>query len=224
MKSKSRLDRVFRAAASFVSVRRAALLSLGLASALGLGAAVSASQDKDALPTGGLITLYQHDAVGSSLSFQRGEHGGRVSEGQVDLSQAQLVYGAFATGLLTVGFSADEAVNVVDLGELLVEPISLAQDAAMKFPISAFSSLSVSGRKLVYQPAGGSFVRLGAGNEVFGVPQRGLVNFEPKLGHCYALRYQRTRGDRRDVLAKFQVVEHRPGESVTLRWANIGSL
>jgi hypothetical protein len=26
------------------------------------------------------------------------------------------------------------------------------------------------------------------------------------------------------MLAKFQIVEHRPGESITLRWANIGAL
>lgn len=201
------------------------LAFVALAAALSLGLLSSALTLQDpAAPQGGLITLYEHDDVASSLDFRTGNHGGRVVDGQIELVDAQLVYGSFATGLLSFGFAADEAVNVVDLGPSEVDAVSSAHDAALKYPISAFHTMSASGRRLTFQPANGSQVRLGAGNAVFDVPKRGLQHVEAQLDHCYVIRYQRTRGDRRDMLAKFQVVEHRPGESITLRWANIGAL
>lgn len=200
-----------------------AFVALGAALSVGFLSSALISQDP-VTPTGGLITLYEQDDVASSLDFRSGGHGGRIVNGQIELVDAQLVYGSFATGLLSVGFAVDEAVNVVDVGEAEVEFVASASDAALKFPISAFHTLSVSGRRLTFQPANGSQVRLGSGNAVFDVPKRGLQHIEPQVDHCYVIRYQRTRGDRRDMLAKFQVVEHRPGESITLRWANIGAL
>lgn len=208
-----------------VATRLVVLAALVAAGVCATRATLTASQEDASAPAIGLITLYQHDAVTSSLDFRTGRHGGQVFDGEVQLGAAQLVYGAFTPGQLSFGFGADEAVNVVDLGPAIVEPARLAQDAALKFPISVFDTLSASGRRLVFQPAGsGTLVRLNGGNEVFAVPQRGLSSFEPKVGHCYAIRYQRTRGDRSDNLGKFYVVEHRPGESVTLRFAHIGAL
>jgi hypothetical protein len=212
-----------RAASLRRSKRPLTIAALGAALALGLLSSALTMQDP-AVPNGGLITLYQHDDVASSLDFRTGNHGGRVVDGQIQLVDAQLVYGSFATGHLSFGFAADEAVNVVDLGTAEVDFNAGAQDAALKFPISVIPTLGVSGRRLTFQETNGTHVRLGTGNAVFDVPKRGLQHIEPQLDHCYVIRYQRTRGDRRDMLAKFQVVEHRPGESITLRWANIGAL
>ncbi len=215
-----------RAASLRLDNRLLAFVVLGAALSIGLLSSALTMQDAVA-PNGGLITLYEHDDVASSLDFRTRNHGGRIVDGQIELVDAQLVYGSFATGLLSFGFAADEAVNVVDLGPSEVEFVSSAQDAALKFPISALHTMGASGRRLTFQPANGSQVRLGAGNAgnaVFDVPKRGLQHIEAQIDHCYVIRYQRTRGDRRDMLAKFQVVEHRPGESITLRWANIGAL
>jgi hypothetical protein len=203
--------------------RSLVLASLGAVVAVGLLSSALTTQET-AAANEGLITLYEHDDVASSFSFRTGEHGGRVIDGQIELGAAQLVYGSFATGLISFGFGADEAVNVVDLGTAKVDVLSAPSDAALKFPVGIFQTLGVSGRRLTFQQANGSQVRLGAGNAVFDVPRRGLQHVEAIVDHVYAIRFQRTRGDRRDMLAKFQVVEHRPGESVTLRWANIGSL
>lgn len=205
--------------------RNRSIASIALGAALAVGLLSSAlTMQQSAAPGGGLITLYEHDDLASSLDFRAGDHGGRVVDGQIQLADAQLVYGSFSTGLLSFGFAADEAVSVVDLGAAEVEYNASANDAALKYPISVIPTLGVSGRRLTFQEANGAHVRLGTGNAVFDVPRRGLQHIEPVLDHCYVIRYQRTRGDRRDMLAKFQVVEHRPGESITLRWANIGSL
>lgn len=212
-----------RAASLRLDKRLLVCVALGAALSIGLLSSALTMQDA-AAPNGGLITLYEHDDVASSFAFRTGNHGGRIVDGQIELVDAQLVYGSFATGLLSFGFAADEAVNVVDLGPSEVEFVSSAQDAALKFPISALHTMGASGRRLTFQPANGSQVRLGVGNAVFDVPKRGLQHIEAQIDHCYVIRFQRTRGDRRDMLAKFQVVEHRPGESITLRWANIGAL
>jgi hypothetical protein len=205
--------------------RHRSLSFIALAAAVAVGLLSSALTMQDpAQPSGGLITLYEHDDLASSLDFRNGRHGGSVIDGQIQLVDAQLVYGSFATGLLSFGFAADEAVNVVDLGTAEVEFNASAHDAALKYPISVMPTLGVASRRLTFQEANGTHVRLGTGNAVFDVPKRGLQHIEPVLDHCYAIRFQRTRGDRRDMLAKFQVVEHRPGESITLRWANIGAL
>lgn len=205
--------------------RNPSLASIALGAALAVGLLSSAlTTQQPATPSGGLITLYEHDDLASSLNFRAGAHGGTVVNGQIQLADAQLVYGSFSSGLLSFGFAADEAVNVVDLGTAEVEFNADVQDAALKYPISVIPTLGVAGRRLTFQATNGTQVRLGAGNAVFEVPSRGLQHVEPVLDHCYVIRYQRTRGDRRDMLAKFQVVEHRPGESITLRWANIGAL
>lgn len=195
-----------------------------LATLLAVAATARAPVPQESVATDGLITLYQHDDLASSLDFRSGAHGGRVLGGQLDLSAAQLAYGTFEPGLLAFGFVADEAVQVVDLGPQEVEPTATARDLALKAPLSVFHTLGFAGRRLTYLSPQGSYVRLGTGNAVFDVPRQGLQFVEPIVGHSYAVRYQRTRGDRSDMLAKFLVVEHRPGESVTLRFGNIGPL
>jgi len=197
----------------------AALAALALA--LHLHTAAPAAQEPPA--RSGIVTLYQHDPFGAAFSFSQGDYGGELRDGQLGLEGAQLVYGGFESGHLTVGFSADEPANLVDLGEVSVPPVLLSQEATARFPINLFATLAVDGRRLVYQPANGSVVRLGSGNEVFGVPQRAMQHFAPVPGHCYVARFQQTRGGRRDTYVKFVVVEHRPNESVTLRWANLSA-
>ncbi len=198
----------------------AALCSLALV--WHLHTAAPAAQEP--APQSGIVTLYRHDPLGAAFSFSQGDYGGQVSEGQLRLEGAQLVYGGFESGQMTVGFSADEPANIVDLGEVLVPPVLLSQEATARFPVNLFATLGIDGRRLVYQPANGSVVRLGSGNEVFGVPQRVMQHVAPVPGHCYIARFQQTRRGRRDIFVKFVVVEHNPGESVTLRWQNLGEL
>lgn len=217
-------DRATRAPQVVRLAQRGALVALVVALALGLRGAANATQEPEPTATGGIITLYAHDDLASSLDFRTGTYGGRIVEGEIALDQAQLVYDKFSPEHLSFGFAADEAVTIVDLGPVEVPFTALAQDAALKFTVSAFHTLGFSGRRLTFQPAGGSTVRLGAGGDAFTTPQRGLRHFKPTLEHVYVLRYQRTRGDRRDMLAKFQVIDVRPGEAITLRWANIGAL
>lgn len=197
----------------------AALCTLTLA--WHLHTALPAAQEP--APQSGIVTLYRHDPLGAAFSFTQGGYGGQVRDGQLFLDGSQLVYGGFEEGHLTVGFSADEPANVVDLGEVPVPPVLLSQEATARFPVNVFATLRVDGRRLVYQPANGSNVRLGSGNEVFGVPQRVMQHFAPVPGHCYVARFQQTRGGRRDTYVKFVVVEHRPNESVTLRWENLSA-
>jgi len=190
-----------------------------LAFALHLHTAAPAAQEPP--PRAGLVTLYQHDPFGAAFSFSQGDYGGLLRDGQLRLDGSQLVYGGFEQGHLTVGFSADEPANLVDLGEVAIPPVLLTQEATGRFPVNLFATLRIDGRRLVYQPANGSVVRLGSGNEVFGVPQRVMQHALPVPGHCYVARFQTNGRGRRDLFVKFVVVEHRPNESVTLRWESL---
>ena len=200
-----------------------ATLALSLwASAFSLHAPLATPQTTG---DGGLVTLFAADDLACSINLRTGEYGGRIVDGEVALDRAQLLYDVFAAEMLSFGFAHDEVVNVIDLGPLMVPDQTLANDVSLKFPISVFHTLTVEGKRLVYQDAGGAFVRLREGGDIFKVAPRGLRHLEPTVGNTYVVRFERLRGeDRGDRMAKFQVVEHRPGESLTLRWQSLGKL
>lgn len=196
---------------------------LGLLCTAGLFGSLAAIQPEE--PTSALVTLLAHDDLSSSFSFRDGACGGRVTGGQIDLGRAQLSYGVFAEGLLSYGFARDELVGVVDLGDTLVPPAVRAQDATLEHPISIFQTLQLDGAHFTYLTAYGKPRRAKEADALLGpLPAGELVSFEPLLGHVYVIRYRSRLDDSYDRVAKFQVVDLRPGESLTLRWASLATL
>lgn len=192
---------------SFVGSKNIA--ASGLPNAAQREAAASGSQ---------LRTLYAHDDLLSSFNFRDDAPGGRVRDGELDLSRAQLVFHRFAADQLSYGFVRNEAVSVIDLGEIFVPGFASAGDLAPKFDLSIFHSLFLDGIKVSYVGAGGRLLRLKQAQRIFDPPPReGLHHIQPVIGHTYLMRVVPRGGD--DELFKFEVVDFQPEHSVVLRWA-----
>lgn len=181
--------------------------------------AFSAQEER---PWGGITTLYAQDDVASSFSFFSGGPGARVFDGELQLRDAQLVYHGFGDAQLAYGFVHDELVAVLDLGDLDVQPIPSATDDALSLPVSLYQTLFLDGPNFAYVNAAGKAVRLKEADPILDpLPASGLTLFEPQLGHTYLIRATSRRNRSYDVIAKFQIIDVRPGESLTLRWERL---
>jgi len=167
----------------------------------------------------GIVTLYANDDLQSSFDFRSGAPGGRLVDGEVRLDSAQIAFGLFAAGRISFGFSRDERVDVVDLGDVTVPPEARARDRTEEFPISIVHTLFRSDN---------GFAIVGPGNDVDpyeradGIlrmpPTQGLRHIEPIVRHVYLVRVRRN-DTSTDELFKFQVIGILPEHSLTIRWA-----
>lgn len=193
-------------------------LAASLLAALVLGGDRPESPDPR---SGGLVTLYAHDDLACSFDFRGGRAGGRVQDGEIRLESAQLAYDVFEPGHLSVGFADDERVALLDLGAAYVPPQRRPSDGAREFGLALFHTLQLDGSRFTYSVPGGSRRAVPAADGILGLlPLRGeLTHLAPEVGHTYLLRATREGRAGNDDLFKLHVVAHRPGESLTLRWA-----
>lgn len=169
---------------------------------------------------GGLATLYVHDDLQSSFDFRRGRAGGRVEDGEIRLADAQLVFGAFAAGRMSVGFVHDEYVSLLDLGEAYVTSEVRARDLAEEFAITVFHTLTFDGTRFSFVGPGDDVRPLERADRILdGVPPEGMRHVAPLLGHTYLLRVRHK--DAGDEFFKFQVVGLVAEHSLTIRWARV---
>lgn len=172
--------------------------------------------------TEGLVTLYAGDDLQSSFDFRRGLPGGQVFDGEVELSNAQIAYDVFAPDRISFGFVRDERIEVLDLGDIVVPPQVRARDRALAFPISLFHTLSKRGSSFVYLGPGGDVHAFDPADRILGgTPGLGLRHVEPHVGHTYLVRARLEGVGLPDELYKFEIVDHLPGHSVTLRWGRV---
>ncbi len=173
-------------------------------------------------PAGGVVTLFANDDLLSSFDFERGSAGGHVLDGEVTLDDAHIAFDVFERNSISFGFRRDAFVSVIDLGAQFVSPFERAQDAGVKIPASLFHTLFLDGRRFSYVGPGGKVERLRAASRIFDpLPPEGMYHVPAVLGHTYLVRFRGfdTRGD--GSLAKFQVVDYRPGSRMTIRWARL---
>lgn len=176
---------------------------------------------------GGLATLWTHDDRAAAFGFTAGsaDGAGRIVGGEIDLADAQLVYGAFEPELLSFGFRHDQLIDVLDLGDLYIAPRERAADESLQYPISVFHTLFLERSRFGYLDIDGRTVRLRAADSLLGVlPDTGLRHLEPLVGHVYLVRWRPRTGRGPDRIAKLQVVAVHPGESLTFRWALVAEL
>ena len=167
-----------------------------------------------------IMTLFAHDDLLSSYSFRQDAAGGRLSDGEIDLSQAQIVFSMFEEDALSFGFVGHEPVNVIDLGAVFVKGFARARDLAPKFSPSVFHTLVLDGTKVSYRGSSNRWLRLKDGQRIFDpLPKEGLYHIKPVIGHTYLMRVLPRSGG--EELFKFQVVDFQPGHSVSIRWGRI---
>lgn len=212
--------RFSNSATHFSRASCAALASLAL---LTIGRAALDPHEEDTHDQGSrLVTLYAHDDLLSSYSFRDAAAGARVVDGEIDLTRAQVVFHVLEENTLSYGFVGMEAVNIIDLGDVLIGGFPRARDRAPKFALSLFHTLFLDGSRFSYLGAGGKVRRYGPAQKILNpLRPEGLHHIEPIVGHVYLLRSKQSGVSVPHEVVKFQVVDLQPDHSLTLRWAPI---
>ena len=181
-----------------------------------------AEEDCEPEVEGGLVTLYAFDDIQCAFDFRTASPGARVDEGQVVIDEAQIIFNVFREDAITCGFTRDERVNVVDLGDLFVPVQTRAQDRSPRFSFSVFHTLFRDGAHFAFVGPGNRVTRLPQANRILDpLPPEGFFHLKPRIGHTYLLRSKLAGVGGSEEFAKFEVVDFLPGHSLTLRWAPV---
>ena len=168
-----------------------------------------------------IATLYANDDLQSSFDFRGGGPGGRVVDGEVRLDSAQIAFGLFVAGKISFGFSRDERVEVVDLGDVTVPPEVRARDRTEEFPISIVHTLFRDDNGFATVGPGGDADPYERADRILTMPlTQGLRHIDPIVRHVYLVRVRRN-GTSTDELFKFQIIGLLPEHSLTMRWARV---
>ncbi len=169
-----------------------------------------------------IVTLYAQDDLQSSFDFRHGSAGGRVAEGEVVLLDAQIAFGVFEKGHITVGLVRRERVELLDLGSVSVPSQPLALERSVEFPLSLFHTLFFDGARFHYVGPGGDVHAYDQADRILrALPPDGLRHVEPVVGHVYLVRVRRDGVGSRDEFFKFQVIDLEPERFMTIRWARV---
>jgi hypothetical protein len=173
----------------------------------------------DPASDGGVVTLLSADDLLSSFDFRSGSRSAAIFDGEIDLRGVQVVYETFLAGHLTIGFSRDERVDLLDLGDVEVVPVAHSRDRTEEFPVSVFHTLFRDDNGFSFIAPEGDVDPCEAASRILkGVPPQGMRHIVPVAGHVYILRLRRN-DTSRDEFFKLQVLGVLPGHSLTFRWA-----
>ncbi len=177
-------------------------------------------------PTSSLVTLYASDDLLSSFSFSTGTHAARIEDGELILDDTQITFDILDRDCVTYGYVENQLIEIVDLGDPVVEGAEMPSDRSPKPPLSIFHTLFLKDGQVSYRGPIRRTYRFREGQAIFNsLPPERVRCFVPQVGHVYLLRYkiQGVPDDRR-MLVKFRVIDYRPGETLTLRWAPLESV
>jgi hypothetical protein len=185
---------------------------------------LTASKPEDVTP-GGLVTLWAHDDLRAAFSFERGEFITEIRDGELILDEAQIVFDLLEFDHLSYGFYYNEEVQIVDLGDFRVPPYERPQDLSPKPDLSVFHTLFLDGNRFHYRGPIRKSYRLKEADAVLGsFPSPHTTHFIPEVGSVYVMAFKPRGSSAGEANAfKFQVVDYRPGRSLTLRWSKVTS-
>lgn len=173
--------------------------------------------------SGQLVELWARDAVACSLDATTGSSGSTILEGQLDLSDATVVYDRLESEHLTVGLARNSLLALVNLGPLEVIPRPDPRARGPRLAASVFHSIRREGDKIVFDTPGAPGRELRDASRILTTSlEGGPFHWKPTVGDTVLLRY--LKGGRHATeaqLVKFLVVSHEPGERVTLRWQRL---
>jgi hypothetical protein len=177
------------------------------------------AQESAPAPSAGVVTLYAADDLLSSFDFRSGTAGGRLENGEVRLDSAQILFDKLVAGRLSFGFTRDERVEILDLGDATIAPEVRSRDRAVELPIAVFHTLRHTDNGFAIVAPGGDVDPYDSADRILGPPPTvGVHHIEPLVGHTYVVRVRRNQTSR-DEFFKFEVIGLLPCHSVTLRWA-----
>ena len=149
-------------------------------------------EQRTTAPSSGLVTLYALDPVTSFFSLTE-NHAGGILEHHRDLANgAEIDFGEYHAGNLTVADSNGMTGAIVDLG-------------------------TAETHKKQDEDSDADYQELKEGSQLFG-DLKPLATAPIILGHIYVLRVIGTTGRPVDFVAKLKVVAFQPDQAVTIRW------
>jgi hypothetical protein len=168
-----------------------------------------------------IVTLYARDDLQSSFDFRGGSAGGRVVRGEVRLDAAQIIYDVLEPGRISYGFTRDERVEILDLGDVSVPPEPRARDRAVEIPLSVVHTVCLTDSGFSIVSPGNDLDPFQSADRILGPPPPvGVRHIDPLLGHTYLVRVRRNRSSD-DEFFKFRVIDLVPEHSLTIRWATV---
>ncbi|NNM25131.1 MAG: hypothetical protein HKO59_03930 [Phycisphaerales bacterium] len=166
----------------------------------------------------GLTTLYAHDPIARALSFSDGRYGAMIQDHEVRNRNSDIDFGGYVAGAFSVGIEGGREGAIVDLGhaDTLGERYGFRETvgggqgyASIRF---VEGDLHIRSNGRATQPL----------KEAAGLTQcRRNASAATRMGHVYLVRLIDRHDESFELVAKFMVVEHRDGESATLRWQQL---
>lgn len=202
-----------------MTLRCSAALTIACASFAFLLPAESPPGAAQEQQTGGLITLYAGDETRCCFSFNDGNYGARIHDGELILDNTQIVWNLLQEGQISIGYVSHTGTNLVDLGEAYVGPLRDPRAQSPKPNLSVFHTLRVENRAVVWSGPPGKVYHSADGRRLIqGIPTTGIKHFTPIAGHTYLLRVRGIGRGGRDRMYKFHVIDIQPGHTLTLQW------
>lgn len=197
------------------------VLTLAATSSPGPASAPEAPAQEATATESQLLVLWARDDYGASLDVSTGGSGTVLVSGQLDLSNATVVYDRLKPAHLSFGPGRHGLVALAFLGELETTPRLDPRAQGPRLSASVFHTLRVDRDRIVHDLPGAEGRELRAASEILRrTPERGPIHWEPKVGEIVLVRYlPEGRHRNQPELAKFLVVDHEPGQRLTIRWA-----
>lgn len=167
-----------------------------------------------------LTTLYAFDPIASSMNFTDGAYGGMVQDHQVKNAQSDIDFGGYERNAFSVGIEGGREGAIVDLGP--------SNELGKRYSFSetvgggqGFTSIRLVDGSLHILSDSSTQTTQPLAEAASLVQTSGTASSPVHVGHAYIVRIIDRHEPDFELVAKFLVVEFRPGESVTLRWQRL---
>lgn len=174
--------------------------------------------------TTGIVTLYTHDPIAQTFGFERGVYGHYLKGNTVYNKGSDIDFGTRIPSCFAVGIEGSRVGTIIDIGSFQDLEKRYGEERFMIGTRTGewFASIHKEGEKILIMDKGpnkmrGAFRPLSENAQLFGEGIRD-ASAPVKSGHIYLIRITDENKDKFQCLAKVLVLEHRPGESVTIRW------
>lgn len=208
-----------------------ALIASPVAQLPAVGSGARENQERPPIKNGGIVTLYSLDAFAAFIGFGTGGEYGRVETNyQRYTTVADLEFGQRKKDHFHVGLTGGNFGRIIDMGtpddiqngyglpDLGMNKGDLFVSLQKKDgKVQVLKLEDVEGKEGFGKTRKKSLQPIKENEYLFAEGQKG-GSAEVKLAHIYVLRITDRRDKSYELIVKLQVIEFRPGESVTIRW------
>ncbi len=170
-----------------------------------------------------LVTLWANDETLATFDFTTGTHGSVVKDGELILDGTQIAFNVFEKNQLSYGYVRGIVSEIIDLGDVVIDPVDRPDDRSPKPVLNLFHSLDLRDGHFIYRAPIDREIRHTEAQKIFKpLPRDFLVSFEPEVGHTYVMRFK-PRGEKEEqsTVLKLLIIDFQPGHLLTFRWQKL---